>query len=503
MDTDDEIEFECPVEHTSVLSCFDAKGQVVIEKYVVRRREFDDKMLAMLDLDGTNNESNEVNDDGEQRNRPPRVRSCKRKDRGKVCDDGKIHVVSPAVSIWYMTYVNTPMTDNNDFQTEFRSRFRIPFIAFQELCTELKACTMFERWGRADATGVPAIPIELLLLGALRILSRDAKLDDLTEYSAIANETHRQFFHVFLLYGSTILYNKHVKTPVTKEELMPHLQHYARKGFHGAVGSMDGTHIASKRISNAMKQLHTGYKLKHPSRGYNMTVNNQRQILHTTTGAPARWNDITLSEQDVFYTRVKSGEIGSDIEFELFYFDDVKRQVSKQKYSGVWFIVDNGYKKNSCAIPPYKNPTYTDQYAWSEWLESTRKDVECTFGILKGRFLIFESPIRFHGIGVIDKIWLTCCALHNLLLSIDTADDDDNGDAVKNYLGLPDASTMKYISSPCDFADDNEHDDPTYKNGCGFTIPVKKLNFDTFRSRLVRHYTICKCNGLATWNKVD
>ncbi len=38
-----------------------------------------------------------------------------------------------------------------------------------------------------------------------------------------------------------------------------------------------------------------------------------------------------------------------------------------------------------------------------------RKDVECTFGILKGRWRILKA----------DYIWLTCCALHNWLLDID------------------------------------------------------------------------------------
>jgi hypothetical protein len=56
---------------------------------------------------------------------------------------------------------------------------------------------------------------------------------------------------------------------------------------------------------------------------------------------------------------------------------------------------------------------------WSKWLESMRKDVECTFGILKGRWRILKSGIRLQGVDAVDKVWLTCCALHNWLLEID------------------------------------------------------------------------------------
>ena len=46
--------------------------------------------------------------------------------------------------------------------------------------------------------------------------------------------------------------------------------------------------------------------------------------------------------------------VGGDIEFK--FFDEVKLEVVKQKYSGVWLLADNGYNEELCAIPPYKTP---------------------------------------------------------------------------------------------------------------------------------------------------
>jgi hypothetical protein len=51
-----------------------------------------------------------------------------------------------------------------------------------------------------------------------------------------------------------------------------------------------------------------------------------------------------------------------------------------------------------------------------------RKDVECTFGILKGHFHVLKTGIHLHGTVNAEKIWCPCCALHNWLLEVDGLD---------------------------------------------------------------------------------
>ena len=85
-------------------------------------------------------------------------------------------------------------------------------------------------------------------------------------------------------------------------------------------------------------------------------------------------------------------------------------------------IVDNGYLKWSVTMPPYKNSLDRKHLRWSEWMESMRKNVECTFGILKGRWRILKCGVRLHGTDACDKVFKTCCALHNLLLESDGLD---------------------------------------------------------------------------------
>ncbi len=51
-------------------------------------------------------------------------------------------------------------------------------------------------------------------------------------------------------------------------------------------------------------------------------------------------------------------------------------------------------------------------------LESVRKDVECTFGILKKRWKVLNSGFKYHKIVKCKQIFITCCVLHNFLLDM-------------------------------------------------------------------------------------
>jgi hypothetical protein len=126
---------------------------------------------------------------------------------------------------------------------------------------------------------------------------------------------------------------------------------------------------------------------------------------------------------DTFISGARDGILIDDNDFELLNFDRVGNVISV-KYKGVYVIVDNGYLQWSCTVPPFTITSGMDEIRWSKWLESMRKDVECTFRILKRRWQILKLGVRINGVDVFDKIWFTCCALHNWLLEIDGLNAD-------------------------------------------------------------------------------
>ena len=175
---------------------------------------------------------------------------------------------------------------------------------------------LFIRWNRYNNGNNPRLG--LLLLGVLRYLGRGWTYDDLEEATAISIHVHRCFIHQFLKFGRHVLYPKYVNYPKTSVEMRNHTQEYEVAGFHGAFGSMDACHIIIEKCSHRLKQNHIGGKSKQTCRSYNLTCNHRRQILHTTPGHPARWNDKTIVLYDELAVGMRSGKLMNDNIFELF-----------------------------------------------------------------------------------------------------------------------------------------------------------------------------------------
>jgi len=73
-------------------------------------------------------------------------------------------------------------------------------------------------------------PIELMFLEALQYLRRGWTFDDLCESTGVHEEVHQVFFHVFVDYGSSILYCKFVVMPKTQEEAATHMHEMSCDG---------------------------------------------------------------------------------------------------------------------------------------------------------------------------------------------------------------------------------------------------------------------------------
>jgi hypothetical protein len=171
--------------------------------------------------------------------------------------------------------------------------------------------------------------------------------------------------------------------------------------------------------------LHSSGKEKQPTRTFNCSVNHHRKFLHVTPGHPGRWNDKTLVLFDEFVLAIKNGTVLSDVDFKLLE-RNAEGTVIEKKYRGAWAMVDNGYLSWSVTVPPMKTTAYMAELRWSKWVESLRKDVECAFGILKGRFRLLKSGVRCEKVTDVDKVFKTCVALHNWLLSYDGLDAEWN-----------------------------------------------------------------------------
>jgi len=288
---------------------------------------------------------------------------------------------------------------------------------------------------------------------------------------------------------------------------------------------MDATHIACEKVGFRLRQNHLSFKIPYTSRTYNLTCNHRRQVICTTDGHPARWNDKSLQLYDKLATGLHNGKLLPDHAFKLYDYDS-DGNIVKIKYKGGWLLVDNGYLTWSVTVPPISRTTLRKEIRWSAQVESIRKDVECAFGILKGRWRILKAGVRIHGVIDADKIFKTCVALHNWLLEVDGLAEEwgeglpsdwegDLGDhEAEDVERIPVPNAIRRLNNPAAVraydtsgmgaGDDRQNDDDTPDLNLLFSvvanvqretsmdgsIVVHKLSREAFRKKLITHFDI-------------
>ena len=130
-------------------------------------------------------------------------------------------------------------------------------------------------------------------------------------------------------------------------------------------------------------------KHNYASIAYGMTVDHSKRFPATTIGHYGTTSDKTIVKFDGYISKVRFDKAFTEAKFKI--------QISEKKWiveQGVYLLVDGGYHKWRIMICPLKHTVDTDKARWSEFAESLRKDVECSFGILKKRFQLLKSAIN-------------------------------------------------------------------------------------------------------------
>ena len=132
-------------------------------------------------------------------------------------EDGPLVIILPKDSMWNKFYVRN-FYSNQD--AKLVKAFCNRFCLFLELVVVFFLNNLFDRWCWYKSNYKKVSPVELLLLASLRYLGCGWTFDDCEESTAIDNDVHMTFFHVFLEFGSTVLYKKWVLTPVNLPEAL-------------------------------------------------------------------------------------------------------------------------------------------------------------------------------------------------------------------------------------------------------------------------------------------
>jgi len=309
----------------------------------------------------------------------------------------------------------------------FRNKFRIPPDFFKNwLLPKLIEINVFGCKKKKDGSSrISKISFEFKVLACLRILATGILRTDLEDITSIGAATLDYLFKTFVFNVSRRLFQEFIYIPEDGDELEKICDAYKKLGFPGCFGSMDCTHVRWWNCPADEQNAAIG-KEGYPTLAFQVLVDHGRRILHCSKAFLGRLNDINICSKDPVVFHDKYGLLSSlgtrrnkmkNLKFELF-----ESNGSRKTFQGGWVITDGGYPPLSIFANPKIDSFSRAAVCWAEWCESIRKDVECTFGMLKHRWRLFLVGTRYTDATVIEAAFHTACILHNMLLLIDRTD---------------------------------------------------------------------------------
>jgi hypothetical protein len=202
----------------------------------------------------------------------------------------------------------------------FRRRFSIPFSMFKDIVAAAR------EWPHGkgnlgditvDCTGIEGVPLELKILGALRMSAKGCSFDAIAELSGMSISTMHTFYHAFWERFVANFRDIWIFYPTDKITAADNLAVYARLGFPGAIGSVDCTHVYWGRCPAYFQNAYCG-KEKKATVAYEVTVNHSGRCLYISTGHPGSRNDKTIVKTDKLVMDLREKKILQDVEFKLY-----------------------------------------------------------------------------------------------------------------------------------------------------------------------------------------
>lgn len=291
---------------------------------------------------------------------------------------------------------------------QFRTRFRVPFPFFaQFLLPQIVAAGIFVDNSKTR------VPAAFKVLAVLRALSQGLVMNVVSELSHIPSSTCSTLVKDFCARFVKKFFADYVKFPQPgSDEMEENLHEYACLGVPGNCGSMDCTHVELYRCPADRTNQCKG-KEGVPTLNWLCVCNHRTEFLYVGDARFGAMNDIQVQRNDALCKRLENGLLDS-VEFNMFSADG-----EMIRCAGGSIITDGGFDKRAYLFEPLHTAVGHDPVLMAEWVESIRKDIECGFGQVKGRFRILRMGTEFASFEDIDNIFKTCIILHNMIKCYD------------------------------------------------------------------------------------
>ena len=317
---------------------------------------------------------------------------------------------------WYRQFLcpdardKTYRLSSRDNQGEFRCLFRMPLSKVDDLVSTFLENGWVPSTRKENDDETFQTRAELLILAALNVLGHHTPFRALRSSTEICYSTHLKFFQLFLdkMYS---IKDDVIYYPRSMEELSSVSNRYANVSFPGCGGSIDVVHMKWSYCPAGDFNRCKG-KEGYPTLAFEVVTGFDREIFGISSVQFGTRNDKHIVKLDETVNKIKN-DWYSTVEWQYY---DVLGNL--HNVIGIYLICDGGYLRWPILVCPFQHESAASQKGYfSARLESIRKDVECVFGILKKRWRILEFGIRFRDIKIVEKVFVVCAMLHNIMLT--------------------------------------------------------------------------------------
>ena len=287
-------------------------------------------------------------------------------------------------SMFFRDYHNPCVQDlTHRDAKEFRMNYRMPWTEVHKivrLFIERKWVVTQEECDKKRVPGQRVCPPEIKILG---VMGEGCSFRTIYNLSGrvLSPMSFLSFAKRYTLVIAKYLAPKYIKIPKNVAELNELSVQYESLGFPGCVGSTDGVQIAWEGCPNAYRVSFTG-KEKYPTLGFNVTVDHELRVLHVCSMFAGRFNDKTKILYDDYVKKLRT-DYYAGFDYNL---TDERGVVTTHDVP--YLLCDGGYHRWVQTMCAFKTTNVEALALWSKKLESTRKDAERVFGVMKKRFKV-------------------------------------------------------------------------------------------------------------------
>ena len=299
-------------------------------------------------------------------------------------------------------------------EEKFEDRYRVSKRVMLRIAHDLS-----ERYPyftlRYDARGRRGFTTLQKVTAAFRMLAYGKAADALDEYLRMSERVVRECVYLFSEYVLHMYGKEYLRNPTRRDVQKLYEAHEAKYGFPGMLGSIDTTHVDWERCPYAWKGQYTGGHHGKPSVILEGVVSCDYWFWHAFFGMPGSCNDINVLNASNILENILQGK-AADLPFVV---DGRERRIG-------YYLGDGIYPNYTTFVKSYAFPADEMRKYFKVAQEAARKDVECAFGHLKGRWQILKYPVRTWDQDKITTMCLCCVILHNMII-------EDEGRAICNF----------------------------------------------------------------------